>query len=331
MRGAMTEVFNNAGALSRGWYLLARSGELPRGRAITRELLGRRVALWRGTDGRARALAARCPHLGANLGDGAVVGDDLRCPFHGWRFGEGGVCNHIPMMRTIPGFARTHPYPVRERWGGVFVWNGEGEPALPLPALEGMRDEDLAVLHLPPQVLGSHPHLVTCNGLDVQHWGALHELEFAAEPKLDDGAPNRLALDLTFRVRGHNRFERILKRLAGEIIRGRFTTWGANMATVEGAAGPVRLYVLFTHRPTPDGRSASRTLLFMPRARGLAGALGLHWLRLPATMMMLIYLLRRDRQLLDHLEFRPRLVEPDRPLRLFIDQVNALGAWEAPG
>lgn len=327
----MVDVFNNSQTLSRGWYFLARSKEVPRGRAITRELRGRRVAIYRGTDGRARALAARCPHLGANLGDGAVDGNDLRCSFHHWRFGERGVCDHIPMMDTIPGFARTHAYPVEERWGAVFVWNGEGAPTLPLPTLGSLRDEDLAVLHLPSQVLGSHPHIVTCNGLDIQHWGALHELEFAEEPKLDDGDPHRLALDLSFRVRGHNRFERVLRRLAGEIIRGRFTTWGANMATVEGTAGPVRLYVLFTHRPTADGHSASRTLLFMPRARGLAGDLGLHWARLPATMMVLLYLLRRDRRLLDNLEFRPRLVAPDRALGLFMDQVNALGAWEAPG
>ena len=60
--------------------------------------LGLNLAVFRGEDGRAHVVDAYCPHLGAHLAvGGAVIGDCIQCPFHGWEFnGDTGKCTHIP-------------------------------------------------------------------------------------------------------------------------------------------------------------------------------------------------------------------------------------------
>lgn len=83
----MSAVFNNPAAVVSSWYVAALSRELKRGRAFSRTLFGKRVALYRGEDGKARALAARCPHLGADLGAGTVRGDRLALAAAGWVMG----------------------------------------------------------------------------------------------------------------------------------------------------------------------------------------------------------------------------------------------------
>lgn len=38
----------------------------------------------------------RCPHRGAKMSGGSVVGNTLECPYHGWRFDASGKCTFIP-------------------------------------------------------------------------------------------------------------------------------------------------------------------------------------------------------------------------------------------
>ena len=57
---------------------------------------------FRGASGKAYVLDAYCPHLGAHLAvGGTVVGDHIRCPFHGWKFDGTGVCTEVPGLDRI--------------------------------------------------------------------------------------------------------------------------------------------------------------------------------------------------------------------------------------
>ena len=41
-----------------------------------------------------------CPHLGADLAQGAVLGEDIECPFHKWLFnGETGEVECVPYSK----------------------------------------------------------------------------------------------------------------------------------------------------------------------------------------------------------------------------------------
>lgn len=85
------------GPFPSGWYVVARSSDLGTKEVQSLTCFGRALVLFRSADGVAHLLDAYCPHLGTHLGHGGViVGDTVRCPFHGWRFDASGACVAIP-------------------------------------------------------------------------------------------------------------------------------------------------------------------------------------------------------------------------------------------
>jgi phenylpropionate dioxygenase-like ring-hydroxylating dioxygenase large terminal subunit len=320
--------FNNPRVAVQSWYVIALSKEIKRGRAIARDLLDRRVAVYRGEDGIIHALDARCPHLGANLGLGTVVENNLRCAFHHWSFSGNGRCAGIPYMDSPPHFAWTFSYPIEEKYGAVWIFNGP-QALFPIPVFAGWNETELLWSILKPQVLSCHPHVVTCNGLDVQHFKTVHELTFVEEPVLDEPDNFRVRLRMQIKLKSDNPFERALRLFAGETFPVVFTTWGGNLATIEGQLGPVPLLVLFSHRPLEEGRSASRTFIFAPKQQGLKRLLHANRFRLFLGKLIMGYILIKDRLLLDELEFRGNLVRSDAPLAAFMRQVNRMKVFDA--
>jgi 3-ketosteroid 9alpha-monooxygenase subunit A len=74
-----------------GWFAVAMSNEIAPGAVKTLQYFKTEFVIWRGEDGKINAVDPFCPHLGAHLGvNSDVVGNDLRCAFHHWRYnGEG--------------------------------------------------------------------------------------------------------------------------------------------------------------------------------------------------------------------------------------------------
>lgn len=94
-------------------------------------IFGAPLVLWRDETGKARAFPDRCIHRNAPLSEGRVVGGQLQCPYHGWRYDGQGRCIHVPALaasRTIPTSACTRSLPVTEQDGYVWVWPGEAAP-----------------------------------------------------------------------------------------------------------------------------------------------------------------------------------------------------------
>ncbi|MBI5203070.1 MAG: aromatic ring-hydroxylating dioxygenase subunit alpha, partial [Elusimicrobia bacterium] len=78
--------------LSHFWYVACQSDELAPGKALGRQILGQRIAVWRDQDGAAHAVKDLCLHRNAPLSSGRVVAEGLRCGYHGWVYdGEGRV------------------------------------------------------------------------------------------------------------------------------------------------------------------------------------------------------------------------------------------------
>jgi len=118
------------------WYPVAASDDLPQDHVYQTRLDGRPVAIWRAASGDVNVWDDRCPHRGVRFSVGYVIGDELRCQYHAWRFASGsGSCTHIPAQPDAKPAAaiRAQTWPVRERGG--LVWTGitpEGEPAVPI-------------------------------------------------------------------------------------------------------------------------------------------------------------------------------------------------------
>ncbi len=129
----------------RGWFAVASSSEVGR-EPMAIHYFGQDMVLYRGESGRVVLLDAYCPHMGTHLASGPssgtsrsdirMEGDNIRCPFHAWRFGPDGVCNHIPYHNgPIPPGAKIKSWTVEERYGIVFAWHDPeaGEPDFALP------------------------------------------------------------------------------------------------------------------------------------------------------------------------------------------------------
>jgi len=323
----MVTVFNNPEVAVQSWYVIALSREVRPGQVVSREFLDRSVAVYRTASGRAFALEGRCAHLGADLGQGTVVGEALRCAFHHWTYAEDGRCVRIPYMERIPGFAKTFAYPTMEKYGAVWIFNGP-KPSFPIPNFPGSDDGELLSFPLRPQMLNCHPHVVTCNGLDIQHFKTVHGLAFAKEPTVDALDAFRIQIKFEIQLSGDNVFDKSLRLLAGETLSTSFTTWGGNMATITGQAGLVPLLVLFTHRPLSGGRSASQTFFFVPRQHGLSRLFRLDAILVSLSKLIMAYILLGDRKIFETIRFQPHLVEADRPLATFIQQVNNMATFD---
>ena len=135
----------------RTWWIAAREQELPRpGDYVVRDELDTSILLIRDENGRVNAFDNSCRHRGSRLLDGRGRVQDIRCPYHGWRYGLDGRNSHIPAAEGVRGHLgpdrRLHD--VRcETWGG-FVWVCmHPETASLLECLGGVAD-DLAPYRL---------------------------------------------------------------------------------------------------------------------------------------------------------------------------------------
>jgi phenylpropionate dioxygenase-like ring-hydroxylating dioxygenase large terminal subunit len=161
-----------------GWFLLAYSEDLPRGALKRMHYLARELVAFRGESGAVHVLDAYCPHLGAHLGvGGVVVGDTIRCPFHGWRWGGDGACAEIPYAKRVPAGAKARAFPMLERNGMIFVWHdAHGRaPSWEIPELPEWRDADWLTPWLSYEwTVKTHPQEMAENGVDWPHFAAVH-------------------------------------------------------------------------------------------------------------------------------------------------------------
>ena len=98
------------------WYPIAASDEVRDDKPLRVELMGLRYVTFRTDDGQAHVLRDVCVHRGGSLGKGWVREGGVVCPYHGWRFGGDGKCQHIPTLSDSkpPARAKVDSYPVKK-------------------------------------------------------------------------------------------------------------------------------------------------------------------------------------------------------------------------
>ena len=126
----MSVIDNTSPVLRHAWHAVATSDEV--GIEPTQVmLLGEPWVVLR-LGGELVAFVDRCPHRLAPLSAGTVVGDELQCGYHGWRYDGTGRCTAIPAVGAtshIPSRAdATAAWGVQERYG--MVWLAPEEPTV---------------------------------------------------------------------------------------------------------------------------------------------------------------------------------------------------------
>ncbi len=203
----------------RGWFQVGWSDDVPVGTVQALRYFGKDLVCWRGEDGQINVLDAYCRHLGAHLGvKGRVDGNDIQCPWHGWRWNGEGRNTLIPYSaQRCKDNVRIEKYRAIDWYGRIIVWHdwaGETEPAWQPPPVPELDGEGAARFYPLTSALRTvhrirvHPQMIVENAADPYHVEYVHG---AGEP----------ATTLGFEVDGHH-LHATIKAVFGA---GKESTW----------------------------------------------------------------------------------------------------------
>jgi phenylpropionate dioxygenase-like ring-hydroxylating dioxygenase large terminal subunit len=229
-----------------GWFKVAFSEELKGGRVVPLRYFGKDLIAYRGQDGQANVLDAHCPHLGAHLGiGGEVVGNNVRCPFHGWQFGPNGRCVEIPYCSKIPAKANLGAWFVREVNGIVFVYHdADGRlPSFDIPVLPEFGAKDWSPYYKLEWRVKGHVEEIAENAVDYSHFTELHT--YTSHPQVTH-----------LEMKNHN-FRVVMlsrRRLFGRMVDTHtdITYHGLGFVVSPVQAGKVNLIAVLTPTPIDD-------------------------------------------------------------------------------
>ena len=156
------------------WYVAAWSTEITREPA-RKVVCSIPVVLYRTEAGSPVALVDRCAHRGFPLSAGTVVGDAIRCGYHGFTYDPTGACTRIPAQERIAAGVRVQSFPIHEKDGWAWVWLGDRGKAdyAKIPDTHWMTDSSWAtVTHT--VAIACRADLVHDNLLDLTHETFLH-------------------------------------------------------------------------------------------------------------------------------------------------------------
>ncbi len=159
----------------RAWLIGARSHEVRTGRITSRQIMGQTLIFYRDQAGRPVVLDALCPHKGVSLAEGRLRGDEVECPYHGWRFDPDGALTTVPS--AVPGealpCAKLQRFPVLEQDGWVWLfWGQASESERGLPPRYPMHEDNGWFESV--RVVKAPPHFILENSFDCVHANFVH-------------------------------------------------------------------------------------------------------------------------------------------------------------
>ena len=148
------------------WHPVLLSRRL-RDKPVGVTVAGAQVALFRTSNGQLAAVSDVCPHRRLKLSAGTVVGDRLRCRYHGWTFD---ACGNGESPAAPKMTACTTSYDVREAHG--LVWLKSRDSAPTFPTIEANGFFPICTLeHIVPAPL----ELAVDNFNEIEHSGTVHD------------------------------------------------------------------------------------------------------------------------------------------------------------
>jgi len=116
------------------WYPICPSGFVKES-PISLRRLGYKLALWRDQHGQVHVLEDHCPHRGAPLSLGIILGDRIACPYHGVEVRGDGVVTRVPGSPgcKLEGSRAARSFHVTETAGAIFIYNATHHVDTPPP------------------------------------------------------------------------------------------------------------------------------------------------------------------------------------------------------
>jgi nitrite reductase/ring-hydroxylating ferredoxin subunit len=265
-------------AVPQAWYYVCGSHELKAGATKPKgfKVASNEFVAYRVSTGEPVVLSGRCCHFGASLATGTIIDDCVACAFHGWRFGSDGKCRFIPAGDPIPPWARQRRYPVKERYGQVFFYLGEG-PQFDLPSFEDVDEQELIgcspnFFHLKvPWYLGS------ANGFDMQHFKSGHERQHIAPPHMELVGEDGIRITVELQNVGTSILDRLAALIAGTTITLSVFTIGGNSLAVTSSVKRTKTYGFVNFIPVSEKECFMVNVVMVRRKRGIMHRLILNW------------------------------------------------------
>lgn len=337
----MMPVFNNRSVVAEGWYFVCASEELKIAKAKSVQICGQEIVLFRGEDGKARALDAYCPHMGTHLGAGKVIGNEIRCFFHHWRFDEEGKCTDIPCQKSIPEKARLHSYKVIEKYGSLWV-HPHFHINKELADFPDLKNSELKVVMGKPYLRKVHHHVTMINGIDPQHLKTVHNLNIEMDLEISEENDGRqIDITLSGNIPDSTWQGRITRRLLGprygysmrydHANNGLLTLMKDVFLFGRGPKLPT-LHMIFAYRPLNETQTLVQPIYVTKKRTGFLGFLGMHAL-IFMTKRAFFALQGEDGIVYDNMRFFPKNLLPiDKPVAQYIQYVNKLpiSPWKVP-
>jgi phenylpropionate dioxygenase-like ring-hydroxylating dioxygenase large terminal subunit len=190
------------------WHPVLKSSELGN-KPVGIQLAGEGLALYRTRAGTVAALADECPHRRMRLSLGEVVGEKLRCRYHGWTFDCAGQ-GESPGTPKLQACVRV--YDAVEEHGAIWVKSKHSRPQFPHFDVAGylpictMRHRARAPLELVLDNFSEIEHTPTTHavfGFDLER---MSEVTFRCEPSetalrvMNAGPPKPIGPHLHFLI-----------------------------------------------------------------------------------------------------------------------------------
>ncbi len=172
--------------LARYWYPIAETGDVGE-QPFKAMLLDQPLVGYRS---KGELVVARdvCAHRGVPLSLGRADGEGVVCPYHGLRYGSGGVCNRVPSSphERIPSRLKLTVYPTVERYGLIWVCLSPPDNGTPdIPVMPFWDDPSFQQIVCPAFEVKAFAGRQVEGFLDVAHFAWIHTSTFADPHKME--------------------------------------------------------------------------------------------------------------------------------------------------
>jgi len=247
------------------WYHVCSARALPENgkKPLSYSLYNASFICFRSSTGVPVVMNSKCSHMGADLSGSCVENDNITCPYHGWIYGEDGICKKIPAQQEIPQWARIRSYQTIELFGQVYFYYGLS-PSPEFPFFDIKSEKNYIYSSSFTLETGCPWYLIGANGSDIQHFKMSHDRRIISEPESYNESDDIKVTRIRLHVNKGSMRDNFLRILAGPEFTFTVKSWRGTLVFVEARFRNSSTRGLLSIVPTGRRSAQVRETLILP-------------------------------------------------------------------